>query len=257
MAFDLASILFWLKKFVSIVVLPPLAPVLLIALGLLLALRWRRTGFGLAWLGVAAMLAFMTPASVRWMLEGLETDPPITAEELREARAIVILGAGTRRYAPEYGAETLNRLALERVRYGARLARASGLPVLVSGGSPTGGKPEAELMRAVLQDEFGIKVRWTDTASLDTHQNARFAAEQLKAAGIRRIVLVTHAIHMPRARAEFEDAGLEVFAAPTAWFGGPEVNDQVLAELPGPTTAYAGWYAAHEWLGLLAKRLAR
>ena len=86
MAFDLASILFWLKKSVSIVVLPPLAPVLLIALGLLLALRWRRAGFGLAWLGVATALVFMTPASVHWMLEGLETDPPIAAEELREAR---------------------------------------------------------------------------------------------------------------------------------------------------------------------------
>ena len=257
MASDFALALFWLKKFVSALLLPPLAPLLLIALGLLLVRRRRRTGLALAWVGLALALALATPASVGWLLQGLETAPPVGADAMRQAQAIVILGAGKRRHAPEYGGETVNRLALERLRYGARLARATGLPVLVSGGAPTGDRPEAELMRAVLEEDFGVPVRWVENASLDTRQNAQLSAVALRAAGVRRVLLVTHAVHMPRAQAVFEDAGVQVIPAPTAWLGGPDAGDTLLGALPGASSAYAGWYAAHEWLGLLAYRLTR
>ena len=257
MAFDSALVLFWLKKTVSIMVQPPLAPLLLIVVGLLLAGRRRRGGFALAWLGVAATLLLSTPASVGWLLRGLETAPVVDAAGLRQAQAIVVLGAGKRRNAPEYGGETVNRLALERLRYAARLARTTGLPVLVSGGTPTGATAEAFLMKTAMEEDFRVPVRWMETASLDTRQNAEFSAPQLHAAGVRRILLVTHAAHMPRAQAAFEDAGLQVIPAPTAWLGGTGAGDQVLGELPGPTTAYAGWYAVHEWLGLLTYRLTR
>ncbi|WP_050418492.1 YdcF family protein [Azoarcus sp. CIB] len=257
MAFDSALALFWLKKTVSIMVQPPVAPLLLIAVGLLLAARWRRGGFALAWAGVVATLLLSTPASVGWLLNGLETAPVVDAAAMREAQAIVVLGAGKRRHAPEYGGETVNRLALERLRYAARLARRTGLPVLVSGGAPTGDVPEAVLMQATLEEDFRVPVRWVERASLDTQQNALFSAVPLRAAGVRRILLVTHAAHMPRAQAAFEDAGLQVIPAPTAWLGGTGAGDQVLGELPGPTSAYAGWYAVHEWLGLLAYRLTR
>ena len=47
----------------------------------------------------------------------------------------MILGGGLRRSAPEYGGDTLGRLTLERLRYGAMLAKRTGLPVMVSGGT--------------------------------------------------------------------------------------------------------------------------
>ena len=59
--------------------------------------------------------------------------------EIEHPMAIVILGGGVRRHAAEYGGDTLGQLTLERVRYGARVARLTGLPVLVSGGSVFGG----------------------------------------------------------------------------------------------------------------------
>ena len=49
----------------------------------------------------------------------------------------------------------------------------------------------------------------------------------LEAAGVRRILLVTHAMHMKRARDAFEAAGLEVVPAPTAWLGGGEAVPRV------------------------------
>jgi uncharacterized SAM-binding protein YcdF (DUF218 family) len=255
MAFDSALVLFWLKKLVAILVLPPLSPLLLVGLGLLVATRRRRTGLALAWAGLILALVLATPASVGWLLRYLEATPPLDLAAARDAQAIVILGAGKRRNAPEYGGETVNRLSLERLRYGARLARETGLPLLVTGGAPTGDVPEAELMQAALEIDFGIPVRWVETASRDTRQNAQFSAVPLKAAGVQRILLVTHAAHMPRARAAFEAQGLEVIAAPTAWLGGLDTSDQVLSVLPGATSAYAGWYAAHEWVGRLAYRL--
>lgn len=257
MALDPTLALFWLKKTVSIMLQPPVAPLLPIVAGLLLLPRRRRAGLALAWLGVAATLLLSTPASVGWLLHGLETAPVVDATALQQAQAIVVLGAGKRRNAPEYGGETVNRLALERLRYAARLARRTGLPVLVSGGAPTGTTAEAVLMKAALEEDFRVPVRWVEKTSLDTQQNAQFSAEPLRAAGVSRILLVTHAVHMPRAQAAFEDAGLQVIPAPTAWLGGTGASDQVLAELPGPTSAYAGWYAVHEWLGLLAYRLTR
>jgi uncharacterized SAM-binding protein YcdF (DUF218 family) len=257
MAFDPALWLFWLKKLAAILMLPPLSPLLLIGFGLLVAVRRRRTGLALAWVGVVLAVLLATPASVGWLLRGLETAPPLDLAASRDAQAIVILGGGKRRNAPEYGGETINRLSLERVRYGARLARETGLPLLVTGGAPTGDVPEAELMQAAMEIDFGIPVRWIEKAALDTRQNAAFSAIELKAAGVQRILLVTHAAHMPRAQAEFEAQGLTVIAAPTAWLGGLDASDQVLGQLPGATSAYAGWYASHEWLGRLAYRLSR
>lgn len=257
MDLDLALVLFWSKKLLAAAILPPLGPLLLIALGLLLLRHRPRAGRVLAWSGLATNLLLITPASVGWLARGLETAPPVSAAALRDAQAIVVLGAGKREHAPEFGGETLNRLALERVRYAALLARRTGLPLLVTGGAPTGDVPEASLMAEALEREYGVAVRWTETASRDTRENARFSAVLLQASKVQRIALVTHAAHMPRSLAEFEAAGLRVIPAPTAWLGGEDGDLEPLDFLPGPNAAYAGWFTAHEWLGRLAYRLTR
>lgn len=257
MPLDHALVLFWLKKVVSILVLPPFAPLLLIMLGLLVLRSHRRIGVVLAWLGVTAAVLLSSSPSVGWLAGTLEPPQALAAEAGRSADAIVILGGGRRQHAPEYGGETVNRLTLERLRYGARLARDTGLPILVSGGAPTGETPEAELMQAALEIDFNMPVRWIERVSLDTRQNAQFSAVQLNAAGVKRILLVTHAIHIPRAQAEFEAQGFEVVAAPTGWLGGPDRAELDLGALPNAGAAYAGWLATHEWLGRLAYRLTR
>ena len=118
----------------------------------------------------------------------------------------MILGGGVRR-APEWGGDTMNRLTLERVRFGARVARLTGLPVLVSGGSTYGATPEAALMRDALRDEFGIEVRWVEDASRTTAENAARTASILRANGISRVVLVTHSFDVPRAACGVRSAG--------------------------------------------------
>jgi len=245
--------LFWMKKTVSALILPPLFPYVLILVGLFFIRRRWRGGTALAWTGLVFGVATITPAVVGLLLAPLEPASALRMEDAGQAQAIVILGGGRMYDAPEYGGDTVNRMTLERLRYGARLARATGLPVLVSGGAPGGRTPEGRLMKTVLEEEFAVPVRWAEENSLDTHENARNSAAILKPEGIERIVLVTHAAHMRRAQKEFEAYGLATVAAPTSWLAGPRAGD--VLPLPGPGAAYNGWYALHEWLGLLAARM--
>ena len=250
MPFDPTLLAFWAKKLIAVLILPPAAPLVLIGLGLLFS-RLRK----LAWLGWLYAMATSVPMAVAWLATPLEPSGPAALDQVRGTGAIVILGAGVRSHAPEMGGPTVSALALERLRYGARLARETGLPILVSGGAPQDDIVEAHLMREVLEQEFQVPVRWMEDASLDTRDNARRSARLLRAAGIERVTLVTHAAHMRRAQAAFEAAGLRVTPAPTVWISGGEGDASWSDVVPTPRGAYEGWYAVHEWVGGLAYRV--
>lgn len=245
---------FLLKKTLSVILLPPLLPLLWIGAGLLLLRRRPRLGRTLAWSGLLFGLLLITPASVKLLTQPLENFPALQAPELATGEAIVILGGGQRRHLAEYGGAAPNHLTLERLRYGARLARQSDLPVLMSGGIVRHGETaEALIMAASLHSDFGVKARWVEVESRDTQENARYSARILEAAGIRRIVLVTHAAHMRRALNEFKAQGIAVIPAPTAALFNAADFDWSSDLVPGPSAAVAGWYATHEWLGLAAQ----
>jgi uncharacterized SAM-binding protein YcdF (DUF218 family) len=245
--------MFYLKKILTALLLPPLGPLLLIALGGWLARRQRRAGSLLAGVALLGLIALSLPIVGNALLRSQETFPPLAAAALQGAQAIVVLGGGSRYAAPEYGGDTVNGQSLQRLRYAAVLARRSRLPVLVSGGAPFGGRPEALAMQDVLENDFGIMVRWTETASRDTAENARLSAAMLAAGGVRRIVLVSHAWHLPRAAALFERQGLVVIAAPTGF----TTDSPALLEnlLPSALALEKSATALHEWLGRLADAL--
>jgi len=207
---------FLLTKLATALVLPPTGPLLLALAGALAIRRLPRLGGLMLWAGLLTLLA-LSLAPVSYLLLRLANDAPaVRIEDARPAQAVVILGGGLRRDAPEYGGDTLNRWTLERVRYGAKLARETALPVLVAGGSVWGDTAtEASVMRAALEKEFNVPVRWTEERSRNTHENAQFAAAILKRDGVKRVVVVMHGFDIRRARAEFEAAGLEVVPAPT------------------------------------------
>src|SRR5262249_58500733 len=99
---------------------------------------------------------------------------------LPEADAIVVLSADGDRLAPEYGGPTVGALGLQRLRYGAALYRATGKPVLVTGGIPSrGSPPHAVTMKEVLERDFSVPVRWVEPESKNTYENAKLSAELL------------------------------------------------------------------------------
>jgi uncharacterized SAM-binding protein YcdF (DUF218 family) len=240
--------LFWLKQIVKLVALPPVGPLLLAFAGLALAGKHPRAGRRLAVAGVVALWLLATPIIGEFLVRSLDRAPVLdVAHAAASAQAIVILGGGLRRFAPEYGGATVDRITLERLRYGARVARATGLPVLVSGGAVRGAPPEAILMRNVLVHELGVAVRWVETRSHDTHENAVGSAKMLAASGVHRIILVGHSFDFPRSRKEFEAAGMEVVPAPIAV--PPPINETDIGDyLPGLRGLELSYYAMYEIL---------
>ena len=206
--------LLWLKQAVKLLVLPPNGPLLLVVIGIAIAGHRPRRGRQLALLGVVVLVLLSMPAVGGWLTMALGRTSPLDLAQVSNAQAIVILGGGVRREAPEYGGATLSGITLERVRYGARLARTTGLPVLVSGGAVDDAPAEARLMRKALVDEYGVAVRWSEARSHNTHENAVNSAALLKASGVSRVILVGHSFDFPRTRNEFESAGISVIPAP-------------------------------------------
>jgi uncharacterized SAM-binding protein YcdF (DUF218 family) len=242
--------MFLLKKILAALILPPTGPLLVAAIGLWLCRRRPRLGHAVIGLGLGTLLLLAVPWTADGLLRSIEDAVPATPEEVRSAGAIVILGGGNYHAAPEYGSDTVNAVTLERLRYGARLARQSGLPVAVTGGAPRGGTPEAEAMREVLETDFRIAARWVESASGDTTENAAFLGPMLKQAGVTRIVLVTHAWHMRRAQAVFKKQGLTVVPGPIHFATG--TTNASYRWLPSAGALRSSQLALHEWLGILA-----
>lgn len=242
-----------------LLLLPPTNLAVLIVLGFLLRRRHPRTGAALTMSGVALLLVFSSGVGSALMVHSLEDmTVPLVRTDNTGAQAIVVLAAGSLYNAPEYGGIDIpDEVALIRVRYAAHLQHATGLPLLVSGGngSPDGKRQAKALgMARALREDFGTPVKWVEPASEDTAQNATCSARILRAAGVKRIMLVTHAMHMPRAREAFQRAGLEVVDAPTAFYSRPGANT-LLGWMPSAAGLYRNYYASHEWIGLLWYRL--
>jgi len=235
----------WLKYLIKALVLPPAGPILLALAGIVVGLRHPKWGRRIAATGVVLLLLLAMPAVARFLVRSLDTTPAFDPAHAGNAQAIVILSGGLRTHAPEYGGTTLGKLTLERVRYGARLARETGLPVLVSGGRVRHGPVEAVLMRDALMQEFNVPVRWVEVRSRNTHENAQNSAAILKAAAVQRVILVGHSFDFPRSRREFEAAGMQVVAAPIGIPRGPTDVDDFLPTAGGLQLSY---YALYEIL---------
>lgn len=226
---------------------PPAGLILLALAGLLLARPRRRTAAGVAFGSLLTLYAFSTPLLGWWLLSRLETQPAGVAAGAPQA--IVVLAAGVVLTAPEYGGPTVDAMGLQRLRYAARLARETGLPVLLCGGRlrEIDGSVAA-LMAQSLRRDFGVEPRWLEESSTTTRENAGFAASLLREAGVSRILLVTHAWHMPRAMAAFAGAGIEVAPAPTAFTDPPGWRQ---ALIPSTGALRLSYYAMHEFGGRL------
>jgi len=243
----------WLvTNFVAGLLLPPISLLLLGLIGLAVLKRQRGLGRSLIATSLISIWLVSTPFIAGRLLDSLKPAP--TALNGQEADAIVILAGGSVRDSIEYGGDTLGRFTLERVRFGAWLAKKTGKPILVTGGAPGGGIAEGELMRRSLEQEFGIKqVRWVESASNNTRENARLSASLLKQDDIERIYLVTHAWHLARALPEFEMHGFQVIPAGIAYSLPQPLMP--LDFLPNGKAMQDSWLALHEWIGLLWYRI--
>lgn len=240
----------WLiLKSLGALLVPPGA--ILVLLLVAFALTWRRPPVARAVLGFSILVFYALSTGIvsGYLLLSLQPEPRDPRTD-SGGQAIVVLGAGVAARAFEYGGDTVNSATLVRLRYGATLYRSVKKPLLVSGGVlPFYTVPEAHLMRDTLQRDFQVPVTWVEDQSTNTLENARSSARVLKAQGISRIYLVTHAWHMARARYAFESADLQVIAAPTA-YARPAVALDLHDFLPSAQALQGSGWFFHEVIGL-------
>ena len=241
------------KALLKTLLLPPIGLLLLCLIALVATPRRPRLGQRIALACLIAVFVLAVPEVATSLVEMLGVPRPFETQDASGAGAVVILSGGVRTDAPDYGGDTVSTLTLERLRYGARVARMTGLPVLVSGGSPMASAPEAELMKTTLEQEFQVPVRWVEAGSDNTHENAQLSAAILRRAGIQRVVLVTHAFDVRRAVAEFQNAGVSVVPAATnlPGYGEPRVLDWV----PSMGGLLLSYYAMYEIGGNVVREL--
>jgi len=232
-----------IKTLAKGLILPPAGPILLAVLGVFLIKRRPLAARICLILGLGSLWLLSTPV-VSDALAGLaERYPPLDVRSTAGAQAIVILGGGGQRaFAPEYGGPAAEPELLERLNYGAYIARKTGLPVLV-----TGFHVEARAMHDTLLRNFGIDARWVDDQAYDTFQNASNSVRLLKADGVHRIVLVTRATHMWRSVHEFTDAGVEVVPASVGMLAPRDVGMSYF--VPNPEALLRAHAAIYELLG--------
>ncbi len=244
-------------KILSLWLLPPGVIIVVAVLGFLVQIRWMLAGSLITALSLMALLILSLPLTGQQLMEGLESRfPPLalTATPADEAPgAIVILGGGRYTDAAEYGqGDTVSRETLERLTYGVYLHRLTGLPILVSGGAPYGEKvPEAELMQAALKRDFQVEAWWVEGRSANTYENAEFSLPILSGAGVKRVYLVTHAWHMPRAVWSFENVGIHTVPAPMGFTTLGKEGRETLGYYPSARGLWLSSMALHERLGLI------
>jgi uncharacterized SAM-binding protein YcdF (DUF218 family) len=238
-------------------ILPPGILVILGLLGFMLARRF--IGKLILLITFAALYLFSTPYVSKQLMGSLEIVAALTDAQIQSsnAQAIVVLGAGRREAAPEYGGvDTVNSLHLERLRYAAWLSKKSRLPLITSGGTPmSDGPSEATMAREVLENEFGATVLFVEEQSQTTRDQALILKGLLEKRGIRKIFLVTHAWHMLRSLDVFEAAGIEVTPAPTAFAHSRSNQGRYFDWLPGANSFRNSYFALHEHLGRIWYRL--
>jgi uncharacterized SAM-binding protein YcdF (DUF218 family) len=195
-----------------------------------------------------------------WLRTQIESQYPyVPPAQQQMAPVAVVLGGGISSPVRADSPPNLERAA-DRYWHAAQLYHAGKAPVLVlSGGGDDTALTEAQSMALFLQD-LGVpeSALVLEGRSRNTGQNAVEAAIWLRAQGVDRILLVTSALHMPRAIRLFEIQGLQVIAAPTdyeqfdyplwrRWWPEAEALEgsaRAMKELLGAWLAARGWAGA-------------
>jgi uncharacterized SAM-binding protein YcdF (DUF218 family) len=244
------------RAVLKLFLLPPGVLILVLLVGWLFA----RSLFGrlLLLLGLLTFYGLTTPVSVDWLAAQLETVKARSFEELRRSQAdgILVFLAGSRMQNPELaGADALSARSLERVDYALAVHRETRLPILFSGGSrEPDRRPVAEVAAGWLEQRTGLSAAGIDAASRDTWENAINSRALLEELGMRRVILVTHAYHMPRAHLSARAAGLDVVPAPFAFIHTPADRRQpykVTDWLPSAGELERSYQVLHEMAGLV------
>lgn len=212
--------LFTIKKFLEMILLPSGFLFFLLLVSFVLILRKKKLGMKLFGLAVFFYYVLSIPPVSNLLIKALENRYPYLEFPPQDIHYVVVLAEGT--LNPYSGLPSNNRLSfgsMARVLEGLRLyKKMDDIHLILSGGSgrslPQDEKPCILMKQLSLQlgvEENRILV---ECISRDTYEEAE---EIRKMLGQERFILVTSAFHMPRSLLIFKKAGLNAIAAPCAF----------------------------------------
>lgn len=203
--------------FSNLLLYPPSLCMLLLVCAVLAALALRkRMAISLTLLGLGWVLIWSLPITTLYFGGKLEERYPFRqAETVTPADVIVVLGGNTQANRANWF-EPFNRAtATDRVDRAAALYFAGRAPkILLSGGAYEGRVSEAQGMAKVLRQK-GVpeSALLLENESRNTYENTLMTQTTLKNQSDAHLLLVTSALHMPRALATFQKQGLSATPA--------------------------------------------
>lgn len=227
--------MFFLSKLLPLFIYPLGLSSLLMGLGLFWL--WRHPKRAMWSISAALFVLFFAsnPGVSKKLVSTLEWQyfPP---NPMPTADAIVVLGGATQpALAPRPWVEVSEQG--DRILYGARLYNQAKAPKLIlSGGRITwrgGSAKQGAASEADDMKEFAIAMNVPESDillegdSLNTRENAVNVKKILESQSIESVLLVTSAIHMPRAVAIFKKLGIAVIPAPTDYLVPTEAYESV------------------------------
>ena len=203
---------------------------------------------------VVATFAFLwllaTPSFSNFLLGSLENQyEAVSIAESPASDATVVLGGCVANYKGEVQLTDHS----DRVFHAARLYKAKKSRVIIASGGSVRSAPEAYSIRSLLK-ELGVpgNAIVMDMASLNTHESALNIRATLKNLGLRDVLLVTSAAHMPRAVATFRTAGIKVIPSPCDFRVWCRAKSGMRKFLPDFDSLGGTAFALREYLGSLA-----
>ena len=237
----------------------PLGLLLIVAGAVLLWFDRRIVGAVLAGIGVAGLYALSTPAVSDLLVGRLEQRyGPLPVAELPARDAVVVLGGGVMPPAwPRKGPDLGD--AADRLWYGAAVYRGGRAPLVITTGARPYANPgpsAAESARDVL---VGLGVPAAAIGARDdstsTREDALAVRDELAGRDLDGVLLVTSALHMPRALAAFSAVDVSAWPAPTDHETVEPVRRGVWSWLPYHWAFERSNRAWHEYVGMLYYRL--
>lgn len=206
-----------------------------------------------------------TAGAAQWLaLHVVNTPPALSRAAIDELRvqqaqrhdvAVLVLGGGVNNFSPEYDGASLKAVTAERFTYGVWLARQLNAPLGFSGGIGWSARhlnvSEASVVKRVAREDFKLPLRWAEGRSRDTRENATLSLAMVKPDGIKTLVLVTHDLHMPRAKRAFLSAAagqVTIVAAPVGLQR--DAMSEIGDWMPSGDGLSRARYAVYEWLAL-------
>ena len=206
-----------MTEFLSNLIIPLNLCLTLAAIGgVLVIIRLRKTGLVLIVVGAGWLVAWSLPVTSVWLGGKLETyypNPP--PAQSTQADAIVVLGGNTANARANWFEPYDRETAMTRVDRAGELYLAGRAPkVVLSGGALEGDVSEARGMAHAIR-QLGVpeSALILENASRSTYENAALSREVLRSHGIGSVLVVTSAVHMPRAMAVFRKQGVQATPA--------------------------------------------